>query len=224
MENIVNWKKRFRSYYYEGLPDPTDPVLYPKDTALLVIDIQNEFYALADGKWTYFHNRIKSMVIPNTNKVTKFFRNNSIPIFFARIACLTKNGDDRSLCQKKPGFNNILLYKDDERSFLVNSLDVDENDIQVLKTTDGVLSGTNLRQILSNMGIKTVVVTGIATDQCVSSTVRELSDASFNVIVLEDCCASAAQELHDVELTIINNIYCNVMTSLELFTYLKTNN
>ena len=46
------------------------------------------------------------------------------------------------------------------------------------------------------MGIENVVVAGIFTDQCVSSTVRSLADESFNVVVVEDCCAAATMELH----------------------------
>lgn len=73
-----------------------------------------------------------------------------------------------------------------------------------------------MKLILSNMGIKNLVLTGIFTDQCVSSTVRSLADESFNVIVLEDCCAAGTEELHLRELEIINMIYCHVLSSWEL--------
>ncbi|MEE8225342.1 MAG: isochorismatase family cysteine hydrolase, partial [Kiloniellales bacterium] len=76
--------------------------------------------------------------------------------------------------------------------------------------------GTNLRLVLHNIGIKNVIMAGIFTDQCVSSTVRSLADESYNVIVLEDCCAAGTDELHDKEFEIINNIYCHVMSSQEL--------
>ena len=82
----------------------------------------------------------------------------------------------------------------------------------ITKTTDSALTGTNLRLILSNMGIENVVVAGIFTDQCVSSTVRSLADESFNVVVVEDCCAAATMDLHAKELEIINMIYCHVAT------------
>ena len=72
------------------------------------------------------------------------------------------------------------------------------------------LTGANLRLILHDMGIRNVVVFGIVTDQCVSSTARSLADESFNVVVVEDCCAAATMELHKKELEIINMIYCHV--------------
>jgi biuret amidohydrolase len=96
-----------------------------------------------------------------------------------------------------------------------------EDEIVVTKTTDSALTGTNLRLLLHNVGIRTVVCTGIFTDQCVSSTVRSLADESFRVIVLDDCCAAATDELHRKELEIINNIYCTVMGLEDLLGFMR---
>ena len=135
---------------------------------------------------------------------------------FARIACHTKDGRDRSLSQKLPGWNNLLLPKDEDPSQLVPELQPAGDEIVVTKTTDSALTGTNLRLILHNLGIRTVICCGIFTDQCVSSTVRSLADESFAVIVLDDCCAAATDDLHVKELEIINMIYCHVMGSGDL--------
>ncbi len=66
------------------------------------------------------------------------------------------------------------------------------------------------------MGIRHVVVCGIYTDQCVSSTVRSLADESFHVVLVEDCCAAGTEELHRHELMVLNRIYCQVLTRAEL--------
>lgn len=66
-----------------------------------------------------------------------------------------------------------------------------------------------------------MVVSGIFTDQCVSSSVRSLADESFNVVVIEDACAAATEELHRHELTIINNIYCQVLSTDEVLQVLE---
>lgn len=66
------------------------------------------------------------------------------------------------------------------------------------------------------MGIRNVVITGIYTDQCISSTVRSLADESFNVVLVEDCCAAGTEALHRHELEVINMIYCHVLSSREL--------
>ena len=70
--------------------------------------------------------------------------------------------------------------------------------------------------MLHNIGITDVIVAGIFTDQCVSSTVRSLSDESFGVVVVHDACAAATDDLHRRELEIINMIYCHVVSSHEV--------
>ena len=160
-------------------------------------------------------------VIPNIAELLGLFRARGIECLFARIACQTADGRDRSLSQKKPGFNNLLLPKDEAASQIIDALKPANDEIVVTKTTDSALTGTNLRLILSNLGIRTVVCVGIFTDQCVSSTVRSLADESFDVVVLEDCCAAATDGLHRRELEIINMIYCNVMTLPDLKTLMQ---
>jgi len=173
--------------------------------------------ALADyDAWTPFHERMRTQVIPRTAALLADFRKAGIECVFARIATHTLNGRERSLSQKKPGWNNLLLPKDGGPSQLAPELQPVGDEICVIKTTDSALTGTNLRLILHNLGTRNVVCCGIFTDQCVSSSVRSLADESFNVIVLEDCCAAGSEELHHKELEIINMIYCHVMSSAEL--------
>ena len=222
-----NWKTDYRSFYYATAEEPDDIVLDPTTTALLVIDVQNTYIADKDtseetARWKPFYDRMNNTVIPNVAELITACRERGVEIIFARIACLKPDGRDRSLSQKKPGFNYLLLPKDGEESQIVPELLPKENDIVVLKTTDSALTGTNLRLILRNMGITDVIATGIFTDQCVSSTVRSLADESFGVVVIDDCCAAATDELHRHELEIINMIYCHVVRKHEVLTFFKT--
>ena len=224
----MSWKTEFRSLYYQDAPAPADLELSAKETAVLVIDVQNTYLERPERStlppdeqrrfdlWTPFHERMRKSVIPRTTKMLELARANGIECLFARIACHTKDGRDRSLSQKLPGWNNLLLPKDELPSQLVPELQPQGDEIVVTKTTDSALTGTNLRLILHNLGIRHVICCGIFTDQCVSSTVRSLADESYGVVVLEDCCAAATEELHRKELEIINMIYCHVMSSAEL--------
>jgi nicotinamidase-related amidase len=215
---MSDWKTAYRSFYYETAEAPADILLDPKRTALLVIDIQNTYLEVNPDpreaeRWAPFRERMNGSVIPNTAQLIAYCRQRGVEVIFARIACLKNDGRDRSLSQKKPGFNFLLLPKDREDSQFVPELTPQADDIVVLKTTDSALTGTNLRLLLRNMEISDVIVTGIFTDQCVSSTVRSLADESFGVVVVEDCCAAATDELHLNELRIINMIYCHVLQS-----------
>ncbi|WP_370047721.1 MULTISPECIES: cysteine hydrolase family protein [Salipiger] len=217
----MSWKTAWRSFYYETADEPEDIVLEAPKTALLVIDIQNTYLELPDDpvearRWAPFFERMHETVIPNTAALQGWARDNGIEVIHARIACLREDGRDRSLSQKKPGFNYLLLPKDRADSQIVGAVGPVGDEIVVTKTTDSALTGTNLRMVLHNMGITDVIVAGIFTDQCISSSVRSLADESFGVVVVEDCCAAATRELHEAELRIINMIYCHVVSSDEV--------
>jgi nicotinamidase-related amidase len=217
----MNWKVAHRSFYYEGAPEPEDLDLPYAETAMLSIDVQNIYMEerpdpVERERWAPFERRMREIVIPTTRRLQDAFRAKGIDVLHARIACLLEDGRDRSLSQKKPGWNYLLLPKDTEAAQLVPELAPGPGEIVVTKTTDSALTGTNLRLILSNLGVRNVILTGIFTDQCVSSTVRSLADESFNVIVVEDCCAAGTDELHQRELEILNMIYCHVLTAAEL--------
>lgn len=228
----MTWQTTYRSFYYDTPGDPPEVCLPRGDTGLLVIDVQNFYLQDETGvarnaeecrefvRWQPFHRRMRSVVIPAIQRLLEVFRDNRQSIFFARIACLSPNGADRSLSQRRPGFNNLLLPHHGPESQIISELAPRADEIVVCKTTDSALTGTNLRLTLSNMGIRHVVVAGIFTDQCVSSTVRSLADESFDVVVAEDGCAAGADELHRKELEIINNIYCQVMSTEEILAVL----
>ena len=226
-------QEKYLSIYYESEPGGKKVDLEPSKTALLIVDLQNQFVLRDFGdaeqlkeageweKWIPFHDRLDDIVIPNTKKVMDFFRKNNMEVTYGRIACQTKDGRDRSPVQANEGWNDILLPKDSYAAQIIDELKPLEDEIVVDKTTDSVVSGTNYAQVLRSMGIVNVVVCGIVTDQCVSSTVRSLADEGFDVVVVDDACAAGTDELHRWELTIINKIYCEIMDAEEVLAHLK---
>jgi nicotinamidase-related amidase len=225
----MNWKTAFRSFYYENAEEPDDIILEPSETALLVIDIQNIYLQIPDDpkeaeRWQPFRDRMNNQVIPGTAKLIDDARSRGVEVIFARIACQKINGRDRSLSQKKPGFNYLLIPQESDEGQIVAELQPREDEVTLVKTTDSALTGTNLRLMLRNMQIQNVIVAGIFTDQCISSTVRSLADESFNVLVIEDCCAAATESLHRHELESINMIYCHVVESDDLLSFYLDDN
>ena len=227
-------RERFKSFYYKHQELPEIKV-DPKKTALLIVDMQNEFVLRDFGEalefkemgiweeWIPFHDRLDDIVIPNNVRLLKFFRDNKLNVAFGRIACYRKDGEDRSPVQKSEGWNGMLLHVDSFSAQMIDELTPIENEIVVNKTTDSVTTGTNILMLLRFMEIETVVVTGIVTDQCVANTVRGLADDGFHVICVEDCCAAGSQELHDKELEIMNVIYCDVLNTDETIDLLEKN-
>ena len=226
---------KYLSFYYETMTDFPDIKLDPKKTALLIIDMQNEFVLRDFGealqfqemgeweRWIPFHDRLDNVTIPACQKMLKYFRDNNMYVTFGRIACLLENGEDRCAVQKSEGWNGMLLPVNSKSAAMIDELTPLDNEIVVNKTTDSVVTGTNYVRLMQNMGIETIVVCGIVTDQCVASTVRDLADNDFKVIVVEDGCAAADMALHDAELNIMNIIYCNVLSSDETIEVIEQN-
>lgn len=217
--------KKFISFYYDTMEEFPDIVLDPKTTALLIVDMQNEFVLRDFGealgfkesgewdRWIPFHDRLDDITIPNNKKLLTFFRENGLTVTYGRIAALREDGEDRSPVQKSEGWNGMLLPVNGFSAQIIDELAPLPNEIIVNKTTDSVTTGTNYLTLLRFMGIKTVVVSGIVTDQCVASTIRGLADEGLHVICPEDACAAGSQELHDQELRIMNIIYCDVIST-----------
>jgi nicotinamidase-related amidase len=69
-------------------------------------------------------------------------------------------------------------------------------DLVIEKRRVSCLIGTDLDVCLRGQGIKTLVVTGVMTQTCVESTVRDALCYDYYVAVVEDCCASGTPEQH----------------------------
>lgn len=224
---------RHVSFYYELDNEIGKIVIEPKKTALLIVDMQkvfvtrpfaenlNETELVNLKRWEPFYDKIEEVVIPNNKKILERFRSKGMEVIFAKIQCHKKNGSDRSLVQKATGFNELLLPIGAEDGEIISELSPIDDEIVITKTTDSAITGSNLRLILHNMGIDTVVVTGVFTDQCVSGTVRSLADESFNVWLIEDACMAATEKIQQNELEILNNIYCHVINTDELLEVIK---
>lgn len=218
---------RHVSFYYESDHDYGPVEIDKKKTALLVIDMQHVFITRPvmenpteeDKKnaerWEQFYQKIDEEVVPNNQKLIKQFRENGMEVIFAKIQTVTKDGRERSLDHRASGYNDLLQTADDPSTDIVPELQPLPGEIVVTKTTDSALTGTSLRLWLNNMGIDTVVVTGVLLDQCVSCTVRSLADESFKVWLIEDATRASTQQIQDNELEILNNIYCHVINTEE---------
>lgn len=224
---------RHVSFYYELDNDIGEIIINPQKTALLIIDMQKVFICRPSNnnltetelynrkRWEPFYDKIDKVIIPNNKRILEVFRQQHMEVVFAKIQCHKKNGSDRSLDQKATGFNELLLPIGSEAAEIIPELQPIDDEIVITKTTDSAITGTNLRLILHNMGIDTVVVTGVFTDQCVSGTVRSLADESFHVWLIEDACMASTEKIQANELEILNNIYCHVISTDELLEKLK---
>ncbi len=92
------------------------------------------------------------------------------------------------------------------------------------KSVNSAFIGTALESHLRNNGIEQLVIAGLTTDHCVSSTVRMAANLGFATMLVGDACATfersgpngehhSAEAIHDIHLASLAEEFCNVVTT-----------
>lgn len=202
-------------------------LLIDRDTALLCIDMQYldavpGVGVFAEGKnsgvpaegQAYYFERLETTVLPNVRALQDVFRSHGLEVIHTRIQSLTRDGRDRGKGHKRL---NLLAAPGSREADFVEQVapDHDRDEIVINKTASGVFSSTNLHYVLNNLGIQSLFIVGVYTNECVETTVRDACDLGYLVTVIEDCCATVTPELHDASLATLRDRYARVMTLRE---------
>ena len=201
-----------------------DVPLIADQSALLFIDVQNfaahrngaEFAGLSetefDDRYGWFFGQLASRVVPNMQALQTEFRAAGIEVLYTTIESLTKDGRDRSLDYKITGFN---VAKGSWDGKVIDELAPGEDEIVFPKSSSSVFVSTHIDYVLRNLGVKQLVISGIVTDQCVESAIRDACDLGYLVTQVTDACMTYTQARHDNSLNTIKG-YCRQVTTQEL--------
>ncbi|WP_295312074.1 isochorismatase family cysteine hydrolase [Roseobacter sp.] len=198
--------------------------LVPEQSALLFIDVQNfsarrdgaEFKDMPDAEFTekygWFFEELKSRVVPNMQKLQTGCRAAGVEVLYTTIESLTRDGRDRSLDYKISGFN---VPKGSWDGKVLDDIAPGDDEIVLPKSSSSVFVSTHIDYILRNLGVKQIVLSGLITDQCVESAIRDACDLGYLVTQVTDACLTYSQERHDQSLRAIKG-YCRQVTTQEL--------
>jgi ureidoacrylate peracid hydrolase len=137
------------------------------------------------------------------------FRQRNIEVLYTVIESLTKDGRDRSLDYKITGFN---VAKGSWDGKVLDAIAPQDDEIVLPKSSSSVFVSTHIDYILRNLGVKQLVMSGLVTDQCVESAVRDACDLGYLVTHVTDACLTYSQERHDNSLRTIKG-YCRQVTT-----------
>ena len=198
--------------------------LEPRSSALLFIDVQNfavrreggEFKDVPDAelatRYGYYFDRLKSVTIPNMQRLQRAFRAAGIEVLYTTIESLTKDGRDRSLDYKITGF---LVPKGSWDGKVIDEIAPGDDEIVLPKSSSSVFVSTHIDYILRNLGVRQLVISGLITDQCVESAVRDACDLGYLVTLVPDACATMSEDRHEGSLRAIKG-YCRQVTTAAL--------
>jgi nicotinamidase-related amidase len=214
-----------RRAYHESIIDVADrfqPDVYAH-TALLCIDMQYLDAAPGHGIFRdvassgiprsaqqYYFDRLRDVVLPNVRRVQDGMRDAGLEVIHVRIQAATVDGRDRSPGHKRLG---LLAAPGSKEAEFLDEVAPLGDEIVINKTASGVFSSTNITYVLRNLGVTALYVTGVYTNECVSTTVRDAADLGFFVTVLDDGCATVTEELHETTLRTLKDRYARVTTT-----------
>lgn len=173
----------------------------------------------------YYFSRLKNTVLPGMRKLQDEFRNNNLEVIHCRICSLTKDGRDRGLGHRRL---DLLAAPGSKEAEFLEEVKPEGDEIIINKTASGVFSSTNLHYVLGNLGIKSLYLTGVYTNECVETTARDACDLGYFVTVIDDACATVTQQLHDASLSTLRDRYARItsvdetLEELEAISYCST--
>jgi nicotinamidase-related amidase len=159
----------------------------------------------------YYFERLDRTVLPSVRTLQNAFREHGLEVIHTRIQALTHDGRDRGKGHRRLG---LLAAPGSREADFLEAVAPDEtrDEIVINKTASGVFSSTNIHYVLKNMGIESLFVVGVYTNECVETTVRDACDLGYLVTVVDDCCATVTPELHDASLATLRDRYARIMT------------
>lgn len=199
--------------------------LNPKETALVLIEFQNEF----TSEGGIFHGAVKGVMdknnmLQNTVDTVAAARQAGLHVMFVPISFTE---DYREITAKPYGIMKGVI---DNGAFKKNTWNTGFVDVLTPQEDEVIIEGkrsfcgfasTNLDYILRSTGIKNVVLAGYLTNCCVESTMRTAYDKGYNVITLTDCCATLSQAEHDNAITNDFPMFSQPMTHTEFISVLE---
>lgn len=177
-----------------------------KDSALIIIDVQQAF---DDPSWGTRNNPDAE---ENAGRLLDAWREAGLPVVHVRHM------------SKRPG---SLLAPGTPGNQIKPRVRPRDGEPVIEKNVNSAFIGTNLKELLDQQGIRSLVATGLTTNHCVSTTVRMAGNFGYDTVIVSDACATfdtttpegktiPAEVMHEVGLAELRGEFAEVMTTEEL--------
>jgi nicotinamidase-related amidase len=202
--------------YGKEIPTSLEDLVDPEKSALIVIDVQND-YAKKDGKLIF------PAMVENLRRVIDEARRIGVVIIYIQDTLLPGRLSDSPawvrhyMLARKTNDPEMIAAEALEGSVghrIIDEVEPLPHEVIVKKYRSSAFVGTGLDLLLRSNSIRNFIATGLVTYGCVESTCRDASNEYF-VVVLKDCVEAARKDLHEACLKVMDSRY-DLVTSRQV--------
>ncbi|MGY1550520.1 cysteine hydrolase family protein [Microbacterium sp. A588] len=187
------------------------PPMRRDSTALVVIDMVNwQIPRVADQDANdgtlnspYFVSRLASLTIPNNQRLIEACRAKGVPVVFVRVGA------------SRPDFGDVLPRVRDFYRYqgaldgtpacdVIDELAPRDDETTVLKGGAGAFVSSNLSNVLRNMGITHVIMSGVVTNGCITAAAYQAQDFGYWGFVADDATATYSASMQAAAVETLN--------------------
>jgi ureidoacrylate peracid hydrolase len=184
-------------------------VLDPASTAIIVVDMQNDYCAPGGSVAQRGHDiSMIAGMIPRLQHFLSEARKLGPKIIF--IQCIHEPETDSEVWLFRHGGVPQPHVRRGTWGADFCVVGPEAGEPVVIKHRYSGFVGTRLESVLHTLGIKTLVMTGVGTNVCVESTARDGYMRDYNIVFVADCTATSTQEYHDATLANIRGFFGQV--------------
>lgn len=196
--------------------------LDPASTAILVIELQNDLAhpSISDRRTlpgALARAVAKRDLLPRLARLLDACRRTGVTVVYATKERHPSIPQRWVTSVQGKGGPDPILVPGTWGAQVIDDISPQPEDIVVNRYTSLDPShGSTLWAVLTNLGIETIVCTGISTTLAVEGTVRAAANRGIRCVVVEDCCASAPHAWHEFSVQNIMPLLADVVSAAEI--------
>lgn len=185
-------------------------------TALLVIDVQND-YCHPEGVFAKSGFDVRSIppIYRNINLLVDYQRKKNAPVIWVKMIWDTDE-EVGHLGERSPFLKHEGLRRGTWGAEIVHELDVDDEESIVEKKRFSAFYNTRIERVLQSLRVEKLIMTGVRTDFCVESSIRDAFFRDYEVVMVRDGVAGYIQQLHENSLKVMGTIFADVKNTEDI--------